>query len=321
MVRLVMVVTAGYILMFFSELFFFNEGPGFQAVKFVTENPAGLGSWLGEMTFWYATFAYIMLAVIGIFGVRSIWSLFLAGGLFGWLAEGLLVDVMYSDMPITISWPSLGWHMIVDVAVGWYFVRRVLRKNNLMYTALLAVGLGLFWGVWATWFWIEEDMRVGAGEFAAFAMFFGGLCIVAYLLQEKLGGKGFVPSIAEVVLLVLWFVYLFVMSSVPLAGVKAVVLPVLAAVVLISLYWNKPRGGAGERRGDVFSELAGAVGWGHYVLLLLMPIVASGVYAFIFLSGIQIPIAQMLVPVLTYGGFVLFALSIVKVFFRSRRAE
>jgi len=302
-----MALTCGYITMFFSELYFFNEEPALQAIEFIAGREAGVFPWLLEMTFFYATFAYVLLTAIGHFRARSFWALFLACALFGWSVEGLLVPVMYSELPGSIAWPSLGWHAIVDALLGWYVVRRILRRNRLLHTALLACGLGVFWGAWVTWFWAEPegyDMRVLPQHFAPYAMVCGSLCIAAHWVQERFGGSEFRPSRVEMGLLLVWCLFLFVAMSVPAVGVRSVVLPLLAAVVGFALRRNKNR----ETRPDVLSGLAGSVGWRQYAALLLMPLLAGPTYALFYTYDLRTPIMYVVVIPVTYAGWALLAM-------------
>ena len=144
---------SGYILMFFSEYYFLNEEPGASFVAGWRTDKFDTFFGLTLFSLFYAGWGAIMLCCIGVFRVRSFWSLFVAGALFGWAVEGIVIPLIYSGMPGTIGWPSLGWHVLVDVMLGWYLIRCVLQKNRYAYTIALAVALGLYWGVQCTWYW------------------------------------------------------------------------------------------------------------------------------------------------------------------------
>ncbi len=80
---LLLVLTTGYILTFYSEvLFWARPRPG-------DSLPAWIGVWL-----YYSVTTLTFLTVVKRFRVRGIWPLFLAGGLFGWLVEGLLANTI-----------------------------------------------------------------------------------------------------------------------------------------------------------------------------------------------------------------------------------
>lgn len=43
----------------------------------------------------YSTLAYLFLAIVWLFRVNDVWSLFLAGAVYGWLTEGGLMHTLY----------------------------------------------------------------------------------------------------------------------------------------------------------------------------------------------------------------------------------
>ena len=73
--RVAMAVASGYVLMFFSEFYFLNEAPGAEFIARWNSNPLSIPGWLGGFALYYAAWAWIMLACIGICRVRSFWSL------------------------------------------------------------------------------------------------------------------------------------------------------------------------------------------------------------------------------------------------------
>jgi len=308
--RIIMAVASGFVLMFFSELYFINEGPAFDVLRIGAENPLGVIPWLLEITLWYAGCAYIFLSAVGLFRVRSFWALFLAGALFGWAVEGILVWVVYTDLPITISWPSLGWHALIDVWIGWYIIRKILLKNNALYTVLMSVALGLFWGIWATWFWVDSEIpTIPALSFVPYTFGLIILLILAYILLEKVAGHEFKPSVPEMILLVSWMVWTFYWQAWKTYPVSLYVLPLLYAVVLAALWWNKRT----ESRPDILLTLKGQVKWVQYALLLIIPALASATYALYYTYNIHIPIGMIVVPPLALGGFVILGLSLIMI--------
>ena len=201
--RLFMAAASGFVLMFFSEFYFINEEPAFELLRIGAENPLGVIPWLLEITLWYTGCSYIFLSAVGLFRVRSFWALFLAGALFGWAVEGILVPMVYIEFPFGISWTSLGWHALIDVWIGWYLIRKILLKNKPLYTILTAAAIGSFWGIWATWFWIEgEYSPIPVLSFVPYTFGLIILLILAYMILEKACGHEFKPSIVEILLLI-----------------------------------------------------------------------------------------------------------------------
>src|SRR4051812_31155712 len=102
--RLLSVLACGYILMFYSEhVFWAHIRPE--------------DSLLGYVATWllYSLLAFVFLAIIGHFHVRSVWAVFLAGALFGWLTEGVIIQTTYESLPLSISFTALSWHALLSV--------------------------------------------------------------------------------------------------------------------------------------------------------------------------------------------------------------
>jgi hypothetical protein len=349
-----MALATGYVLMFFSEFYFLNEGPGAEFVEKWTTNPLSMARWLGEFSLYYAGWGYIMLAAIGLFRVRSLWSLFIAGALFGWAVEGIVIPLIYGNMPHTLGWPSLGWHAVVDVGLGWYLIRKILQKNNYRYTIILAVALGLFWGVWCTWYWGEhppeqaaeyttitqelpeaappateeagsDEMNEAEEEeeyyppfparvYPAYALVLGVLLILAYIVMDKFGGNEFQPTMGEVVALTAWHTYSFCFGAFKMAETAIYVLPALFAGGFLVLWWNRRT----ETHPDILSMLAGRVAWGHYALLLLIPICAIPVYTALYRWDVHLPLIPLVARPLMIAGNAMLLLSVIMTAVRKR---
>ncbi len=112
------ILATGYILFFYSELMFWARVRPGDALK------DWVSTWL-----LYSLLGYILLTLIARFRVSGIWALFLAGAVFGWLAEGLVVQTAYDSLPLSISFTGLAWHALISVCVGWYAVRRALDNG------------------------------------------------------------------------------------------------------------------------------------------------------------------------------------------------
>ncbi len=136
--RILLVLSAGYILMFFSEhMFWARYRPG-------TDGLANyLSAWIA-----YSLAGYAALAAISIFRVRRPAGVFLAGAVFGWLLEGVVVGTAYEMLPLSISFTGLAWHALISFALGLWALPEILsRRRGLVLPA--AIGIGLFFGAWA----------------------------------------------------------------------------------------------------------------------------------------------------------------------------
>jgi len=299
--RIVAALACGYILGFFSEFYFVNDELAGGVAEVMTD-PHAVTALLVELTLWYGFFAYIFLAAVGLFHVRSIWALILAAALYGWAVEGIIIAMMYESLPWSIAWTSLGWHVLVDVLVGWYLLRRVLHKNNYLLTAIVSIGFGLFWGVWATWYWLAEFPEVGvpllsAYQFVGYAFVLTVCLILAFVLLDKVGGTEFKPSIVEMVLLIAWASWTFYWSGWANAPVAVYVLPPLYAAVCLALWRNRRK----ETRPDILASFTVKVRPLNYALLLLMPIAAVPVYALLWHFEVTLPIVYLAQPLMWIG--------------------
>ncbi|MEM6529357.1 MAG: hypothetical protein AAF653_13750 [Chloroflexota bacterium] len=156
--RWLMVFGSAFILLFFSEYFFVNEGPGQAIVDRLADNPLSILPHILEFSAYYALFAYVLHLTLAHYRVSSINGLFLAGVLFGWATEAVIVPIVYESIPVSFIFPSVGWHALVDVLLGWYVVRWVMRQNRWWASLLMFAALGAVWGAWATWVWVDPEI-------------------------------------------------------------------------------------------------------------------------------------------------------------------
>ena len=291
------VLAAGYILMYFSEILFWaRPRPG-----------DSLGGWLGTWLV-YSLTGFILLSVIGHFRARSIWALFLAGAIFGWLTEGLVVQTTYEDLPLSLSFTGLAWHALISVLVGWWTVRRALLRG-LKPTIYLSAVIGLGYGLWAIHWWQAPDGGVSSIlDFVLYSTMPTLLLIASYWIVDRLLPKPILPNrwvvLAAAILLGIYFIFV----TVPAVQLAAVILPVLLLLVLLTLRHNR----------QVEETDSGALvptppsGW-HYIALLTIPAVAGAVYALAAWLGLRWNTNWVLYLVTTPTGFILFILTLIKI--------
>ena len=225
---LLAVLATGYILTYFSELLFWaRPRPG-----------DNLGGWLGTWLVYTLT-GFMMLALIGHFRARSIWALFLAGAVFGWLTEGLVVQTAYEDLPLSLSFTGLAWHALISVLVGWWLMRKTLRRG-LLPTLVLSAAIGLAYGLWAIHWWLAPDGGVSSiSEFGLYSLIATLLVMVAYFIADHWLPEPFLPDrwimLVAFVLLGAYFIFVTV-QAVPLAGL---ILPLLLTVIFLTLRRNR----------------------------------------------------------------------------------
>jgi len=301
--KLILVLSTGYILMFYSELIFWS--------RYRPEEDSIGGYLMTWLVYSFISFAF--LTAVNVFKVRSIWAVFLCGALYGWLTEGVIVGTMYNyeAFPFYISWTGLAWHALISVLFGFYYVRKVLLKNSPFKTVCLAGAIGLFWGLWAVFWWVEEPgTSPGLLGFALFAFSSSLPLIVAYWLCERLSDTSFSQRKWELYVVTLLFVSYFLFLTLPAAPVAALVLPPLMLLLYLSLSRNRRV----ETRSNVLESLAGSVRLQNYLFLWFAPFVAVVVYGILHFLNVKVHTNIFVAVITTPIGAILFVISVVMVF-------
>jgi hypothetical protein len=296
--RLATGLCAGYVVYFLSETVFWG--------RFNPETPQHefILSWIV-----YSIMTMMLLTVIYRFRVRSFWALFLAGAVFGWICEGIYVQTMYDMFPIQISFTGLAWHSLISVCGGWYLLRHSLAHGTIRRIVGVSIGLGLFWGLWSVFWWIEHGERTSLDDYTFYALKSGALVVVALFIENKVQPKDFGSTRFEA-----WFFfaiaaawYLFV--TIAAAPLSLLVLPPLMALVFYALRKNRQQ----ETRPDVLFELKAPVPWYRYLFVILMPVTAVVVYNIVWNYGHGLPTNWVVFLTTTPAGFILLAVSIYKI--------
>ena len=142
-------LATGYVLFFFSERLFWSA---FKSGDSVAELAV---TWAA-----YCVVAHLFLSLVTWLRAYSADRVFLAGAVFGWLVEGTLVGTLYgtessAPFPLSLLVTAVSWHALISVWVGWHFLRRSLQAGSVSKVVGWSIGLGLFWGTWATFLWRE----------------------------------------------------------------------------------------------------------------------------------------------------------------------
>lgn len=299
--RILVILSTTYILIYYSEFMFWAR------YKPADMTPLDLLVTYSA----YCLAAFIFLFIITKFQVRTIWALFLAGSVYGWLIEGVIVQTAYEDLPLSISFTGLAWHALISVIIGWYYVRKVLLENSYRKTIRTSLLIGLFYGLWSICWWVEDGVVTPLSEFSSYIVITSIVLIISYWIHDKVQsgpfhpqkiGRGFAAAIA-----ILFFI--FVVIQLPIA---LVILPPLLVVVYAALRRNRKI----ESREDLITALQGSVKPLDYVLLLFIPLTAIAVYSFSLSLSLLIPTNWIVYIVTTPLGFIMLILSIVKIFRR-----
>lgn len=302
--HMLFVLSTGYVFVYFSEhLFWARMRPD-------DSLPGWFGAWVA-----YALLAYVFLGLVSYFRVKGIWPLFLAGAVFGWLAEGVVVQTTYDMLPMSISFTGLAWHAMLTVWVGWYAVQRALQSPRVWPSLLLCSLIGLAFGVWAISWWVEPDGGVApVPEFAAFAFTTTGLVMLAYWLANWSSSTPMRWNRWVTILVTALFVLYFVVVTVPARPIALLVLPILLGLA----FWGLRQNRLAENEGSLQETLYGRAPWRNYLGLLCIPVTGTLVYALAMSMNLQVPTNWALYLVTTPLGSVLFVISLVKTQRRAR---
>jgi hypothetical protein len=292
------VLVTGYILFYYSELVFWAR------IKPTDSLPEWTSTWLA-----YSLLAFVFLTIVARLQVHTIWALFLAGAVFGWMTEGIIVQTAYEDLPLSLSFTGLAWHALISVWVGWYAVRRALY-SGLRSTIFVAAAIGFVYGLWAISWWVEPgEVPAPPLEFAQYTFVSTFLLIFAHWLYDRTVPAYFVPNrIVEIIAAILFLLY-FAFVAVPAAPLAVVILPVLLLLIYLALRRNRQR----ETRPPLHTCFVRTDQIWRYLVLLLIPVAASIVYAAAYYAGVRWYTNWILYLISTPAGFILFVISYFKV--------
>lgn len=240
---------------------------------------------VSEMMFWpvaptapfgllvfYGPCALLAAWVVERAGARGWSAVVLAGGIFGWLIEGVVVAETYEVVPFSLIWTPLAWHMLFSVLGAGVGLRLALTGPRWRAVAVpvLIGGLAGLWGGYA-WTILIADMAAGPAVMTfplqitlAAAMLAAGHLILDHL-PRGLPMPGWIGWILGVLALAVWAAA----WALPLFPVS------LSVPLLIGLSaWAVRRQGAGADAIDF-----GRIPPWRYAVFALIPAVAVPVQA------------------------------------------
>lgn len=302
--NLLLALLNGFILFFHSERLFWSVWrPGDSIADLIV-------TWLA-----YSTLAYLFLAAVWLFRVNTVWSCYLAGAVYGWLTEGGLIHTLYgteesAPFPISISITALSWHALISVLVGWYATARALTSSRTRWMAVIAIGVGVFWGCWATFLWRETPPVITpVPQFLGYACGLTILLAGAWWLNFRAGVTRFQPGWFGTVLSLLMIGTFYVQHVRRLGGLPLVVLPAVLSVALVPLWFHRRR----QARATGIVEDRPVVGL-NLAYLGLMPVAATAVYAVAKPLGLdQVPVASVVYYWITGpAGIVMLVIALIQ---------
>ena len=306
--RIFLALSTGYIFFFFSERMFWGV---WRPDDTLVEN---IATWLA-----YSALAYIVLIVIKQFNVRDMWTLFVVGALYGWIGEGVIAMTLFGaggmPFPWTISFTALAWHAPITVVAGWYLMRVWMEERQYKRLFMLIVSFGIFWGVWSMALPLETPpIMPNSFEFALHAFTITILLIISHGFFSWADPASFSAGRFEKMILAVIVVLFALFITIPAIPYAAVVLPILFGSVYVILRKN----GLVETREDALSVMGRPVGVWNSLILLLMPLCATLVYAATVGNGIIFPTNFIVFFITMPLGFILFGMAVWHMFYREK---
>lgn len=276
----------GYVLFFWSERAFWSFWR-------TGDQPPDLAiTWLA-----YSLLAAIAVALARTYRVATGGAVFLVGAVYGWLAEGGIVDTLYggpgNPFPLSVSWTGLAWHALLTVGLGWVWMGSALRSRDARAIVLRSAAMGAGWGLWAVW-WQREvgaEFPTTPAAFAAHALVFGGPLAVAWCVLGWLPAPKGPPSRRERIALLVLVAAFLGLARVPATPMAAAVLLPLLAVCWAALRRMAPS----EPAPDVLARTSGGFGLRESLITLAVPAVAAVVYACLSWTQLHTNVALYLV--------------------------
>jgi hypothetical protein len=298
------------VLMFFSEYFFLNEGPVSELLDTLQTGPVLVVPAFVSFAGFYTLFTYPMLALLSYYNVRTLSGLLLAGAVFGWATEGSTIPVIYEAIPVSFVFPSIGWHALIDVLVGWYFVRLGMRRLGVGGSGAMFIVLGAFWGAWATWFWggSEADglAPLSPADFALVAAVSSGFWLLGLVLADRFASVEFRVSKWEVWVIGLIYLVLVPLIAFPYLPYSALIIPVTGLTIFA--LWRGRNHPGGQK---ILRRLhKSRPPWWSYPMALVTPATAVLVYSWFFEANTQVP-TDVIVQTLLLVGLVWFVFALV----------
>lgn len=247
---------------------------------------------------WYMIPMLAGLWAIGSGASSRIHQLVLAGAVFGFVVEGVLVGVLYEDGPLPVMAALfVGWHGLVSLLTFWYFTRKWLLERKRMALAAGAAVVGSLWGVWSIVYRLPETMEdmeepftvMEPAEFAGYALVVGGVFVLAHWLIGYVWPDQFKPGKwgrRGIVALCLGYASLAVIPAIPWAPIKF-------GVLMGGTLWLLRRSRehtTGEP--SAIEALRGRVALSDVAILMIAPVAAGLAYAGVWALDLSDDVVQ-----------------------------
>ncbi|MET0044542.1 MAG: hypothetical protein ABW100_13615 [Candidatus Thiodiazotropha sp. 6PLUC3] len=246
--------------------------------------------------------------------VSSIWGVFLVGAIIGYFIEGLVVPVIYMELPISIIWTALSWHPIIDVIFGLWILQYCLREKSFSINCIICSVIGIIWGIWSTWPIGHLSDATGeiltfvpAAEFTAFLFVTTGILFVGNILVSSGADKPFAPTRLDYSIFVITSLCLFILMALQ---VSVLILIFIIAVSLFYMPLHYANKKCGRDKSIVLHSFEKAPPFPNQLTIWAMPVTASITYWVMSEQNWHVESWILTLPLMILG----FALAVISPF-------
>lgn len=109
----------------------------------------------------YGLYGYGMFTLLQYFKVTNFAAFFIAACVFGFLAEGALIGILYEALLFSLIWTSISWHALITVVLFFYFFRKKLLWGNFKEMIIYNSLLWAFLWLWGSHSWSASEDALG----------------------------------------------------------------------------------------------------------------------------------------------------------------
>jgi hypothetical protein len=184
----------------------------------------------------YIAAAWVFSVGLSLAGRIDRSSVFLAGCLMGWFAEGVIVDTLTETLPFSIPWTGMAWHALISAVAMFWLGGAAIAQGGARFAVFLAAAAGGF-GLWAAWWPAERADAMALAPSVAFAFANGVVLAAGYALAARAGLAALLtPRRWEAFVVGGVVVLLWCLRFVENLGLERLVLPAVALPTLLLLH-------------------------------------------------------------------------------------
>ena len=221
----------------------------------------------------YTLTGRVLVCILQFCRVDSLSGLFLAGAIYGWTVEGVVVATMYDDFPINLIWTGVAWHGLFSVMLVWLYVRKAALWSWPRYAAAL-VAVGVLFGIWSAFWPNEKPGFPTAWGVLADGLIASGGFILAQVIYDRAPAGSFKVTRTEAGFLGLLVLVMFGLQATARPSPVLAFYPILAGAALALLMFGR---GKGPMILDIVVQSRASLG--RRAALLTIPVMVAASFA------------------------------------------